>query len=74
MIVANNQIPPASTGMSKTTNIGTDISSQRLENPSSVRLSPRGAKGESGGEAIVAGPGERIVSGRLGAGLAALIG
>jgi hypothetical protein len=58
MMVVNNQIPPASTGMSKKTNIGTDISSQRLENPSSVRLSPFGPKGESGGERIVAGAGE----------------
>ena len=73
MIVDNNQIAPTSTGMSKTTNIGTDINSQRLENPSSVRLSPRGTKGESGGEGIVAGAGEGIVSGRLGEGLDALI-
>jgi hypothetical protein len=59
MIVVNNQIPPASTGMSKTTNIGTAISSQRRENPSSVRLSPGGRpKGERGGEGIVAGAGE----------------
>lgn len=47
--------------MSKTTNIGIDISSQRLENPSFVRLCGPGA--DSKGEGTVACPGARTVSG-----------